>query len=115
MNVYGRVQMMLWKARAAARSKFAATCQEHSVTAADLRLLLAKHRRFSSPFFWPSHRAAATAFDVAHEMAPYIKDPLHGMKKIGRQLLDLVSFFVLPATSVCPLARSVESTAWHAG
>jgi predicted nucleotide-binding protein (sugar kinase/HSP70/actin superfamily) len=96
VNVYSRVQMMLFKARAAARSEFEATCQEHGVTPAELRLFMAKHRRFSSPFFWPSHRVATTASDLVHEVAPYMKDPLHGIKQVGRQLLDL---FSRPATA----------------
>ena len=95
VNVYSRVQMMLFKARAAARSEFEATCQEHGVTPAELRLFMVKHRRFSSPFFWPSHRVATTASDLVHEVAPYMKDPLHGIKQVGRQLLDL---FSRPAT-----------------
>jgi len=96
VNVYSRVQMMLFKARAAARTEFEATCQEHGVTPAELRLFMAKHRRFSSPFFWPSHRVATTASDLVHEVAPYMKDPLHGIKQVGRQLLDL---FSRPATA----------------
>jgi predicted nucleotide-binding protein (sugar kinase/HSP70/actin superfamily) len=91
VNVYSRVQMMLFKARAAAKSEFTATCQEYGVTPAELRLFMAQHSRFASPFFWPSHRAAATASDLVHEIAPYIKDPLHGVKKIGRRIRDLFS------------------------
>ncbi len=96
VNVYSRVQMMLFKARAAARAEFEATCKEHGVTPAELRLFMAKHRRFSSPFFWPSHRVATTASDLVHEVAPYMKDPLHGIKQVGRHLLDL---FSRPATA----------------
>ena len=96
VNVYSRVQMMLFKARAAARTEFEATCKEHGVTPAELRLFMAKHRRFSSPFFWPSHRVATTASDLVHEVAPYMKDPLHGIKQVGRHLLDL---FSRPATA----------------
>ncbi|MBL9045189.1 MAG: 2-hydroxyglutaryl-CoA dehydratase [Myxococcales bacterium] len=91
VNVYSRVQMMLFKARVAARAEFEATCQEYGVTPDELRLFIAKHSRFSSPFFWPSHRVAATASDLVHEVAPYMKDPLHGVKKVGRRILGLFS------------------------
>jgi uncharacterized protein Usg len=83
--------MMLFKARVAARAEFEATCQEYGVTPDELRLFIAKHSRFSSPFFWPSHRVAATASDLVHEVAPYMKDPLHGVKKVGRRILGLFS------------------------
>jgi predicted nucleotide-binding protein (sugar kinase/HSP70/actin superfamily) len=89
VNVYSRVQMMLFKARVAARAEFEATCQEYGVTPEELRLFIAQHSRFSSPFFWPSHRVAATASDIVHEVAPYMKDPLHGVKKVGRRILGL--------------------------
>jgi hypothetical protein len=89
VNVYSRVQMMLFKARAAARTEFEATCKEYGVTPAELRLFMAKHSGFSSPFFWPSHRVTATASDVVHEVAPYMKDPLHGVKKVGKRILGL--------------------------
>ncbi len=91
VNVYSRVQMMLFKARAAARTEFEATCKEYGVTPEELRLFVHKHSRFSSPFFWPSHRVAATASDVVHEVAPYMKDPLHRVRKMGKRILDLFS------------------------
>ena len=87
VNVYSRVQMMLFKARSAARSEFERSCQELGVTPEELRLFLAKHPRFASPFFWPSHKVAATASDMAMAVAPYLKDPLHGVKSAGRTVL----------------------------
>ena len=89
VNVYSRVQMMLFKARAAARTEFEATCKEHGVTPAQLKLFMAQNRRFQSPFFWPHHTVAATASDVVHEVAPYMKDPLHGVKQVGKRLVSL--------------------------
>ena len=89
VNVYSRVQMMLFKARAAARAEFEATCQQHGVTPAQLKLFMAQNRRFQSPFFWPQHTVAATASDVVHEVAPYMKDSLHGIKQAGKKLLLL--------------------------
>lgn len=86
VNVYSRVQMMLFKARAAARAEFEATCKEYGVTPAELRLFMAKNRRFQSPFFWPGHRVTTTASDLVHELAPAMKDPLHTVKSVGKKL-----------------------------
>ena len=58
---------------------------------AELRLYMAKNRSFTSPFFWPSHKVTATASDMVHAVAPYMKDPLHGVKKVGRRILGLFS------------------------
>lgn len=96
VNVYSRVQMMLFKARATARAEFEATCNQYGITPAELRLFMSKHGRFASPFFWPSHRVTTTASDLVHEVAPYMKDPLHGVKQVGRRILDL---FSRPATA----------------
>jgi len=89
VNVYSRVQMMLFKARAAARTEFDNTCKEYGVSAADLKLFMAKNRSFQSPFFWPSHQVTTTAADMVHAMAPYMKDPLHGAKLLGKRLVSL--------------------------
>lgn len=90
VNVYSRVQMMLFKARAAARSEFDAACQAHGTTPAAVKLFMAQNPRFQSPFFWPKHTVTATASDVVHEVAPYIKDPLHGVKQVGKRLVSLL-------------------------
>jgi predicted nucleotide-binding protein (sugar kinase/HSP70/actin superfamily) len=89
VNVYSRVQMMLFKARTAARTEFENTCKEYGVSPAEVRLFLAKHPRFASPFFWPTHKVTATASDMVHAVAPYLKDPLHGVKQAGRRLASL--------------------------
>ncbi len=91
VNVYSRVQMMLFKARQAARAEFDAACQQVGVTPEELRLFLAKHPRFSSPFYWPEHKVNATASDVVLNVAPYVRDPLHGVKKLGKKLSSLFS------------------------
>lgn len=90
VNVYSRVQMMLFKARAAARAEFDTACKDQGVTAEELRLYMAENPSWKSPFFWPQHRLGATASDVVHEVAPHLKDSLHGLKQAGRRVL---SFF----------------------
>ncbi len=103
VNVYSRVQMMLFKARAAARTEFEATCKEYGVTPAELRLFMAKNRRFQSPFFWPSHRVTTTAADLVHAVAPAMKDPLHAVKtaglRLGERVLGLLSNRASTSTS----------------
>jgi len=89
VNVQSRVQMMLFKARAAARSEFEAACQEYGVTPAELKLFLAKKRGLTSPFFWPEHKLGATASDMVHAVAPRMKDSLHSIKQAGRRLASL--------------------------
>ena len=90
VNVYSRVQMMLFKARNAAKAEFDAACREAGVSAEELRLFLAKHPRFASPFYWPSHKVTTTASDVVHNVAPYVKDPLHGVKRLRTRLTSLL-------------------------
>jgi hypothetical protein len=89
VNVYSRVQMMLFKARAAARKEFEATCEELGTSPAELKLFMAKNRSFQSPFFWPSHQVTTTAADMVHAMVPYMKDPLHSVKLIGKRLSSI--------------------------
>ncbi len=89
VNVYSRVQMMLFKARTAARNEFEATCKEYGVTPSELRLFMAKNRNFMSPFFWPAHKVTATASDMVHAVAPYMKDPLHGVKETAKRITSL--------------------------
>jgi predicted nucleotide-binding protein (sugar kinase/HSP70/actin superfamily) len=91
VNVYSRIQMMLFKARAAARAEFDATCEEYGVTPEELRLFMAENRDLKSPLFWPPHRVNATASDVVHELAPRMKDPLHTVKQVGHRVLSLFS------------------------
>jgi predicted nucleotide-binding protein (sugar kinase/HSP70/actin superfamily) len=89
VNVYSRVQMMLFKARQAAKAEFDAACEQMGVTPEELRLFLAKHPRFASPFFWPEHKVNATASDVVLNLSPYLKDPLHGIKQAKKKLSAL--------------------------
>ncbi|MFO0578026.1 MAG: 2-hydroxyglutaryl-CoA dehydratase [Polyangia bacterium] len=91
VNVYSRIQMMLFKARAAARAEFDATCEQHGVTPEELRLFMAENRDLKSPLFWPRHYVNATASDVVHELAPRMKDSLHTAKQLGRRVLSLFS------------------------
>jgi predicted nucleotide-binding protein (sugar kinase/HSP70/actin superfamily) len=85
VNVYSRVQMMLFKARNAARAEFDAACAEAGVSPEELRLFLARNPRFQSPFFWPDHKVTSTAADLVHNVAPYMKDRWHGLKQLGRR------------------------------
>jgi predicted nucleotide-binding protein (sugar kinase/HSP70/actin superfamily) len=76
VNVYSRVQMMLFKARTFARSEFDEALREHGVTAEEVRAFVAKHPTLSSPFFQPSHHVTHTAADVVHHVAPLMKEGL---------------------------------------
>ena len=76
VNVYSRVQMMLFKARTFARTEFAEACQQNGVTAEEVRAFIAKHPLLSSPFFQPAHYVTHTAADVVHHVAPLMKEGL---------------------------------------
>ncbi len=71
-NFYSRVQMYLFKARAAAEAEFQRALAENGVTEAQVREFVSKHPRFNSPLHKSPHRAAGSAADLVYEVAPYI-------------------------------------------
>jgi predicted nucleotide-binding protein (sugar kinase/HSP70/actin superfamily) len=72
-NFYSRVQMYMFKARAAAESELLRVLEENGLTESEVRAFLAKHPRFASPLHKPPHKVAGTAADLVYEVAPYIK------------------------------------------
>ena len=74
VNVYSRIQMMLFKARTFARAEFDQACRQHGVTAEEVRAFVAKHPMLSSPLFQPHHVDTHTAADFVHHIAPLMKD-----------------------------------------
>ena len=74
VNVYSRVQMMLFRARQTARGEFSAALSEHGVTEDALRTFMNAHPRLLSPFFHPQHFVTNTAADLVHNIAPLMKE-----------------------------------------
>jgi predicted nucleotide-binding protein (sugar kinase/HSP70/actin superfamily) len=73
VNFYSRVQMYLFKARAAAAAELERVCGEHGVTLEQVRAYLDAHPRFASPLHKSPHAAAGSAADLVAEVAPLIK------------------------------------------
>lgn len=71
-NFYSRVQMYLFKARAAAEAEFQRTLSECGVTEDQVRAFIKENPRFNSPLHKAPHRAAGSAADLVYEVAPYI-------------------------------------------
>ncbi|MDP3276288.1 MAG: 2-hydroxyglutaryl-CoA dehydratase [Deltaproteobacteria bacterium] len=73
-NFYSRVQMYMFKGRAAAEAEFERALTENNVTLEQVRGYLAANpkSKFNSPLYKPAHRYAGTAADLVAEIAPYI-------------------------------------------
>jgi hypothetical protein len=74
VNVYSRVQMMLFKARLAAKAEFKAVLEETGLTVDELRAHLAGRRWRGSSLFYPRHGTVASmAANLAQHVADDIK------------------------------------------
>src|SRR3954469_4658610 len=60
VNVYSRVQMMLFKARLAARAEYQAELEKNGLTVAEMRTYLAGKRWRGSSLFYPRHGSVAS-------------------------------------------------------
>jgi predicted nucleotide-binding protein (sugar kinase/HSP70/actin superfamily) len=71
VNVYSRVQMMLFKARLAAKEEYQKTLAEYGVTSEALREYLANKWWTGSAIFYPHHgKAASMAANMVEQVAP---------------------------------------------
>jgi predicted nucleotide-binding protein (sugar kinase/HSP70/actin superfamily) len=66
VNVYSRVQMMLFKARNKAREEFEAALEETEMDVETFRRRLKGSRRFSRTLWSPSHKVAGTAANLVY-------------------------------------------------
>jgi hypothetical protein len=73
VNVYSRVQMMLFKARLAARAEYDAVLKENGVTVAELRDYLKTKRWRGSSLFYPRHGTVAS---MAANMVQHVVDDI---------------------------------------
>lgn len=71
-NFYSRVQMYMFKARQAAEKEFEETLAKYGLTEAQVRAFVEKNPQYNTPFHRSPHRAAGTAADLVHELAPYL-------------------------------------------
>ena len=69
MNVYSRVQMMLFKARLAAKDEYQKTLEEAGLTPEQLKLKLQKSWWKRSALYYPKHgTVAAMSSNVVQEV-----------------------------------------------
>ena len=74
VNVYSRVQMMLFKARLAARAEYQAELEKHGLSVDDLRGYLANKRWRGSSLFYPRHgTVASTAANLVQHVVDDVK------------------------------------------
>ncbi len=73
VNVYSRVQMMLFKARLSAKAEYEQTLKEAGVTASEVREYLSKKWWKGSSLYYPKHgTVAAEASNLVQALAPEI-------------------------------------------
>jgi hypothetical protein len=72
VNFYSRVQMYLFKAKAAAIAELERVCKEQGVSVEQARAFLDAHPRFSAALHKSPHAAAGSAADLVCEIAPLI-------------------------------------------
>lgn len=75
VNFYSRVQMYLFKAKAAATAELERVCEEKGVTIDQVKAFLAKNPRYAHPLHKSPHAAAGTAADLVAEVAERITTP----------------------------------------
>src|SRR5215471_18894215 len=73
VNFYSRVQMYLFKAKAAALAELERVCEEQGVTLAQVRAFLTAHPRYASPLHRAPHAAAGSAADLVAQVAPLMR------------------------------------------
>jgi predicted nucleotide-binding protein (sugar kinase/HSP70/actin superfamily) len=73
VNFYSRVQMYMFKAKAAAVAELERVCQEQGVSLEQVRAFLDAHPRFAAALHKSPHAAAGSAADLVCEVAPLIK------------------------------------------
>ncbi len=89
VNVYSRVQMMLFKARLAAKEEYRKTLEEYGTTQAELREYLKNKRWLGSSLFYPRHgTVASTAANlVQHVAADMNKSRVGKLLSFGKKLV----------------------------
>jgi predicted nucleotide-binding protein (sugar kinase/HSP70/actin superfamily) len=71
VNFQSRVQMYLFKARAAAQAEFDNALSETGLSLEELRNYVKAHPRFSRALYMPAHRVASTAADFVYAVAEH--------------------------------------------
>jgi predicted nucleotide-binding protein (sugar kinase/HSP70/actin superfamily) len=80
VNVYSRVQMMLFKARLQAQGELDGVLQAYDMSLDDVKAALARVPLIGHPLFKAPHQHASTAADVA-ELVGALRHPIQGIKR----------------------------------
>jgi predicted nucleotide-binding protein (sugar kinase/HSP70/actin superfamily) len=80
VNVYSRVQMMLFKARRAAKAELDNVLEAYDMSEDDARKVLDRVPFLKHPLVQPPHRHASTAANMA-ELAGMVRHPVVGLKR----------------------------------
>ncbi|MCS6899257.1 MAG: hypothetical protein RMJ98_05805 [Myxococcales bacterium] len=73
VNFYSRVQMYMFKARAAAEAELQKALDDTGLTLEEIRAFLARHPKYSRFTYYPAHTVASTAANLVYEVAPLLK------------------------------------------
>jgi predicted nucleotide-binding protein (sugar kinase/HSP70/actin superfamily) len=92
VNVYSRVQMMLFKARLSAREEYKKTLAELGITVDELKAYLTAHPWRGSALFYPKHGTVASmAANVAQHVAADVKATRVGkLLNFGKKVVSKV-------------------------
>jgi hypothetical protein len=92
VNVYSRVQMMLFKARLAAREEYKKTLAELGITVDELKAYLSAHPWRGSALYYPKHGTVASmAANVAQHVAADVKAMRVGkLLNFGKKMVSKV-------------------------
>jgi predicted nucleotide-binding protein (sugar kinase/HSP70/actin superfamily) len=80
VNVYSRVQMMLFKARKAAKAELDEVLAAYGMTEDEVRRVMDRLPILNHPLVKPPHRHGSTAADMA-ELVGTLRHPLRGIKR----------------------------------
>jgi predicted nucleotide-binding protein (sugar kinase/HSP70/actin superfamily) len=70
VNFYSRIQMYIFKARAAAELEFQTALDKYGLTKEQVAEFLEKNPKYASPLYRADHVDASTAADMVHAVAP---------------------------------------------
>ncbi len=101
VNVYSRVQMMLFKARLAARAEYDAVLKENGVTIAEMRDYLKTKRWRGSSLFYPRHGTVAS---MAANMVQHVVDDIK--KKRTAKIIDFTKRVIARGTGKATTAHA---------
>src|SRR6185312_5585518 len=109
VNVYSRVQMMLFKARLAARAEYQAELEKNGLTVAELRAYLKTKNWRGSSLFYPRHgTVASTAANLVQHVVDDVK------KSRSAKVLDFTKRLLQRRGSKAESAKNVEPAAVRA-